>query len=51
MEFEGIRVMGRAINVRYEYIRAKLDKQKPFFCTIKNNNYKMRLKSSNIKKN
>ena len=50
MEFSGIRVMARAIGIRHEYIRAKIDKEKPLVCQYNNTEYKMRLKSS-LKKN
>nr|YP_009517237.1 GIY-YIG homing endonuclease [Myochromella boudieri]AYE93150.1 GIY-YIG homing endonuclease [Myochromella boudieri] len=46
MEFEGIRIMERAVNKSTYYIRETLDKDKPFFCNINNINYKMFLKSS-----
>jgi hypothetical protein len=31
MEFSGIRVMARGIGIRHEYIRAKIEKEKPLF--------------------
>lgn len=50
MEFAGIRIMERAVNRNTSYIRQKLDKNKPFLCTIDNVNYKMLLKSTKILK-
>jgi hypothetical protein len=43
MEFEGIRIMERNVNRNNAYIRQKLDKNKPFFCSIKGVNYKLLL--------
>lgn len=48
MEFPGIRIMERAVNRNSSYIRHKLDKYKPFLCTIENVDYKMLLKSTKI---
>jgi len=43
MEFEGIRIMERSVNRNNAYIRQKLDKNKPFFCSINGINYKLLL--------
>jgi hypothetical protein len=48
MEFAGIRIMERAVNRNSSYIRHKLDKNKPFLCTIDSVDYKMLLKSTKI---
>jgi len=48
MEFSGIRIKDRATNRNTSYIRHKLDKNRPFICTIENVNYKMLLKSTKI---
>jgi septum formation topological specificity factor MinE len=45
MEFEGIRVMARVVNINMDQIRQKLDTNKPFNCTINDINYKLLLKS------
>jgi len=46
MEFEGIRIMERSVNRNNAYIRQKLDKIKPFFCSINGINYKLLLQES-----
>ena len=43
MEIEGIRIMERNVNRNNAYIRQKLDKNKPFFCSISGINYKLLL--------
>jgi group I intron endonuclease len=48
MEFAGIRIMERAVGKNNSYIRHKLDKNKPFLCTINNVEYKMNLKSKRL---
>jgi hypothetical protein len=48
MEFSGIRVMERAVGKNHSYIRHKLDKNKPFLCTINNIEYNMNLKSKRL---
>jgi len=48
MEFAGIRIMVRAVGKNNSYIRHKLDKNKPFLCTINNVEYKMNLKSKRL---
>jgi hypothetical protein len=47
MEFAGIRIMMRALNIKYiEQIRTKIDTAKPFNVQIGDVNYIMSLKSS-----
>lgn len=43
MEFEGIRIMECNVNRNNAHIRQKLDKIKPFFCSINGVNYKLLL--------
>jgi len=49
MEFEGIRIMMRALNIKYiEAIRSKIDKNKPLVVTINGENKKLLIKSSKL---
>ena len=48
MEFAGIRIMARALNIDNYYIRYKIDKDKPFIVNINNVEYKMLLKSEKL---
>lgn len=47
MEFEGIRIMMRALNISYiEAIRSKIDKTKPLEVVINGKTIKLLIKSS-----
>ena len=49
MEFDGIRIMRRALNIKYiEAIRSKIDKIKPLEVTINGETKKLIVKSSKI---